>query len=424
MIFIGFLRQKTVLIVDDEPSNLKIIGEILSEWDLKIAKNGKDALRIAKKALPDIILLDIMLPDINGYQVCKQLKSISATRNIPIIFITAKNRKEDELYALGLGAIDYITKPFNPTLVKTKVRNHLKYQQTKKRLRKFSKAIEQSPVSIVITDLKGNIEYVNPKFTQMTGYSLEEILGENPQVLKTDYHPDSYYQDLWETITAGQNWEGEFYNQKKNGEYYWERAKITPIFNQVGEIEAFIGIKEDITEEKKLKDKLKFFAQRDELTNTYNRRAGYKILKNMIKNIDNQGGFFSIAFIDINNLKLVNDVYGHDIGDEYIINVVETIKEVTREEDIIARFGGDEFLIIFAEIKDEIAFKILERIQVKLKLINQIEKYNYKMSISYGVEEYNLEKELGLNELISTADSKMYQFKKEYKSKNGLTNRL
>lgn len=117
---------------------------------------------------------------------------------------------------------------------------------------KLSKATEQSPVTIVITNTDGNIEYINPKFTAVTGYSYKEVLGKNPRVLKSGEHDKAFYEHLWKTILSGKEWKGELHNKKKNGELYWESALISPIFNDAGEITHFVGVKEDITEKKKM----------------------------------------------------------------------------------------------------------------------------------------------------------------------------
>lgn len=121
---------------------------------------------------------------------------------------------------------------------------------------KLSKAIIQSPVSIVITDPNGSIEYVNPRFTELTGFTLEEAIGENPKILKSGEHNDLFYKNLWETIKSGKDWSGEFRNKKKNGELYWESANISPLVNEDGVITNFVAVKEDITERKKMVEDL------------------------------------------------------------------------------------------------------------------------------------------------------------------------
>ncbi|MFW5961527.1 MAG: SpoIIE family protein phosphatase [bacterium] len=117
-------------------------------------------------------------------------------------------------------------------------------------------AIEQSPASIMITDVKGNIEYVNPHFCSLTGYKREEIIGENPRIFKTTHYSSDDYKDLWKKIGIGQEWVGEFYNKKKNGEFFWESAKISPVINEKGEIINYIKIAEDISKEKAIKEDL------------------------------------------------------------------------------------------------------------------------------------------------------------------------
>ena len=128
--------------------------------------------------------------------------------------------------------------------------------KAEKEIRKLSRAIEQSPTIFMITDLDGNIEYVNPKFTEVTGYSKEEVIGENPRILKSGKTTKKTYEELWDKITHGEEWYGEFYNRKKNGDFYWEATYIFPLKDNAGNITHFIGIKEDVTERKKLEQEL------------------------------------------------------------------------------------------------------------------------------------------------------------------------
>ncbi len=130
-------------------------------------------------------------------------------------------------------------------------------RRTAEELHKLSRAVEQSPTSIVITDTQGNIEYVNPKFCGLTGYTLEEVMGQNPRVLKSGEQPQEFYKQLWDTITSGNEWRGEFHNKKKTGELYWEIATISPVRNVDGMITHFLAIKEDITERKRSDEKIR-----------------------------------------------------------------------------------------------------------------------------------------------------------------------
>ena len=135
-------------------------------------------------------------------------------------------------------------------------------KQTEEEIGKLSTAVKQSPSVIAITDLKGNLEYVNPKFTGLTGYSSEEVIGQNPRILKSGELPDKIYKELWDTITSGKVWHGEFHNTKKNGEYFWEAVSISPIFDKQGKITNYIKIAEDITSRKKAEEELRESEQR------------------------------------------------------------------------------------------------------------------------------------------------------------------
>jgi PAS domain S-box-containing protein len=124
-------------------------------------------------------------------------------------------------------------------------------------LRKLSEAVEQSPVTVMITDKSGTIEYVNPSFSEVTGYSAKEAIGQNPRILKSGNHPDSFYKNLWDTILSGRTWWGEFLNCKKNDEQFWESASISAIKNDEGDIIHFVAVKQDITERKHMEVALK-----------------------------------------------------------------------------------------------------------------------------------------------------------------------
>jgi PAS domain S-box-containing protein len=126
--------------------------------------------------------------------------------------------------------------------------------RSQKELQKLSRAVQQSPASIVITDTAGTIEYVNPKYCEVSGYSENELFGKNSRILKSGHQSQEFYQDLWETITSGREWRGELQNRKKNGELFWEYASISPVLNETGKITSFVGVKEDITRQKKAQD--------------------------------------------------------------------------------------------------------------------------------------------------------------------------
>ena len=135
-------------------------------------------------------------------------------------------------------------------------RQHALLQNQAQDLRRLYRAVEQAPMSVVITDSSGRIEYVNPKFTEVTGYSLHEAVGQNPRILKSGHQATEVYEELWKTITAGRVWTGEFLNKRKNGTFFWEKAHIAPVTNENRVIVNFVAVKEDITERKRIEEQL------------------------------------------------------------------------------------------------------------------------------------------------------------------------
>jgi PAS domain S-box-containing protein len=175
---------------------------------------------------------------------------------------TTKTEKEIALVTdavqswVGLTSLPLLDKKNNDVGRLIIIRDITSRKKAEEQVRKLSRAIESSPTSIIITGVDGNIQYVNPKFTQVTGYSIDETIGKNPNILKTDQTPISTHNDLWKTISEGREWSGEFCNRKKNGELFWELASISPIHDEEGVITHYVAVKEDITERKRAQDAL------------------------------------------------------------------------------------------------------------------------------------------------------------------------
>ena len=225
------------------------------------------------------------------------------------------------------------------------------HQQAEKQLRLLSSASEQSPVSVVITDHKGCIQYVNPKFEAVTGYSAAEVKGKNPNILKTGHTSPEQYRQLWRTITSGEIWKGEFLNKKKNGEFFWETASISPVKDRNGQITHYVAVKEDITVHKETAEMLVYQAHYDMLTDLPNRALAIDHLKLAIGQAEREGEFVAVLLIDLDSFKTVNESIGHDVGDLMLCHVAERLKRYIQPGDTLARLGGDEFLIILQGLK-------------------------------------------------------------------------
>lgn len=283
--------------------------------------------------------------------------------------------------------------------------------KSEEELREFLTIIEHIPISVVITDSSGIITYGNKASSETSGYSKEELIGKYPNIFKSGYHEDSYYREMWETITSGTEWHGEFKNMRKNKEVYWERTVIIPVKNEEDVIYSYLAIKEDITEKKKQMELLQVQAERDDLTGLYNRRYGIELLNREMENAKENHTTLFVCFIDLNKLKYVNDYFGHDYGDEMIKVFANTVSKELRERDTFFRLGGDEFVIIFTRCTLEIVEKVWDRIKEALDRENKAVERIYNISASHGVIQYE-EKYKNVDEILSEADKKMYEEKK------------
>ena len=186
----------------------------------------------------------------------KELLQSKESYTIEFRIITKDTGQVKNLKSIGEIQCDMDGNPIAIIGTIQDVTHNEKAEEVQRQLKLLSRAIEHSPVSVVITDKNGNIEYVNPKFSVLTGYTIDEVKGKNPRVLQSGKHPISFYKELWETILSGKEWKGEFYNKKKNGELYIESAIISPILDSHGEISYFVAVKEDITEKKMMLEDL------------------------------------------------------------------------------------------------------------------------------------------------------------------------
>jgi diguanylate cyclase (GGDEF)-like protein/PAS domain S-box-containing protein len=220
-------------------------------------------------------------------------------------------------------------------------------------LRKLSQAVEQSPASVMITNPEGRIEYVNPKFVELTGYGHDEVLGQSPDILRSGYTSDQHHREQWQAAGAGREWRGELHSKKKNGELYWEYALVSPIKTADGAISHFLSVSEDITLRKEYEERLVKRANYDDLTGLPNRFLLLDRLGGAVANARRGGRKMALMVVDLDRFKSVNDRLGHGAGDEVLRQAAERLKGCLRGADTLARLGGDEFAALLPSLSTE-----------------------------------------------------------------------
>ncbi len=249
-----------ILIVEDIPTDAELVLREIAKSGInfirQIIDTKEDFIHSIQEFKPDIILSDYSLPGFDGMQALLIRQELAPS--IPFILVTGSINRETAVELMKAGADDYVIKEHISRLgsaIRTAISKKEILEAKNKaeeELKILSRAIEQNPVSILITNTLGEIKYVNPKFTGLTGYLNEEVLGQNPRILKSGFTSAEEYKELWSTILKGNEWRGEFRNRKKNGEIYFESALISPIHDEKGSITHFLAVKEDITEKKKM----------------------------------------------------------------------------------------------------------------------------------------------------------------------------
>ena len=277
-------------------------------------------------------------------------------------------------------------------------------------MKKYIKIVDEN-VLTSSTDLDGNITYASEAFCEISGYTKDELIGQNHRIIRHSDMKESTYKELWETITSGKTWKGEIKNKKKNGDYYWVKASISPVFDNKGEIISYTAVREDITDKKIIEE----ISITDGLTNIYNRRYFDEIFPKIINEAKRKNELVAFVFMDIDHFKQYNDNYGHQKGDEVLINFAACLKQsLHRSSDYTFRLGGEEFAVVYQMETKEKAVEFANNLRKNIENLKIEHKYSSVSSYitaSMGLICKNAN-EIVIDEIYKQADDLLYQAKR------------
>ncbi len=281
-------------------------------------------------------------------------------------------------------------------------------KQAEEELQLAAMVYKNSSEAMMVTDSRAGIVSINPAFTELTGYKLDEILGQKTSLLNSGQHDRAFYQAMWDEINMTGHWQGEIWNRRKNGELYLEWLTINTIYNDAGAVHRYVALFSDITKKKETEEIIWKQANFDTLTGLPNRRMLYDRLEQEIKKSHRSGLPMALMLLDLDHFKEVNDTLGHAQGDILLVDAARRITACVRESDTVARLGGDEFTVILSEVEDINRIeRIAQHIIDQLSAAFQLQGEAAFVSASVGITLYPNDA-LNIEALIKNADQAMY----------------
>jgi diguanylate cyclase (GGDEF)-like protein/PAS domain S-box-containing protein len=445
-----------ILAIDDAPTNLQVLGSMLMpEFELLVATSGEMGLSLAKSNHPSLILLDILMPGMDGFETCKRLKADPDTKDIPVVFVSASTDGESEINGLKLGAADYIYKPVNFPITLQRIRNLLDRESLRKSLlaqrdilnekvtelvRVAQELLEtqttlaereahlravilNEPECIKVVDEDCNLVEMNPAGLAMVeADDLAQVQGQLVLNLIAPEHRDAFL-NLHNKVLSGESVQLVFEVQGLKGGRRWLETNAVPMTVQGKP--AHLAITRDITERKQAAEKIQQLAFYDALTNLPNRRVLQDRLSQSLAAIKRNESHGALMYLDLDNFKPLNDKYGHDVGDLLLVEVASRMCKCVREMDTVSRFGGDEFVVLLSELDTDHlvarqqAHSVAEKIRVALAepyLLtisadqSTSKTVEHRSAASVGVVVFN-NQSIAPNDLIKAADQAMYRAK-------------
>ncbi|PLY10331.1 MAG: hypothetical protein C0626_04920 [Arcobacter sp.] len=429
--------SKAILCVDDEQIVLTSLKTQLftffgDEYDIELAQSAEDALEIIEELKLDgieleLVVSDFLMPGMKGDEFLIKVQNLLP--NTKKMLLTGQADLDGITNIINNGALyRYISKPWEQTDFIMTIKEALKSYATEKELEFYTqnleelvdkKTLENKTYLEIIdtyliaskTDLKGKITEVSKAFCNISEYTQEELIGQPHSIIR---HPDTkkeVFEELWQTIKNGQAWEGEIKNRKKNGGFYWVKARISPMFDSQGNITGYASIRVDTTDKKAVE----ILSVTDHMTNLYNRRFFNEIFEKEIQRAQRDNKALGFIIFDIDCFKQYNDTYGHQMGDNVLIELANTLRDnLHRASDYAFRLGGEEFGALVYDIDLEGITTLVKKIKSSIEDLkiphtqNLVSEY---VTASFGACVFDVNKNITKEKIFKIADDLLYEVK-------------
>jgi diguanylate cyclase (GGDEF)-like protein/PAS domain S-box-containing protein len=421
----GKTSRGEVLIVEDTLASLKLLSDLLTGagYYVRQAPNGELALWTAQSRPPELILLDVRMPGMDGYEVCRRLKAMPGLLDVPVIFLSAQHDTDDRLRGFALGGVDFIAKPFQAEEILARTDAQVRLRRAQQALAAERATLEQRVMqrtaelsalamsleaevrrrranedalrlagqvfaatrdAIVITDAQGLMMAVNPAFTRITGYTADEVTGQSVTMLRTA-QAGVAYAGMMQAIDANGHWSGEMTGHRKGGGMYTGLLSVSTVRAADNTVDNFIVAFIDMTERKAEQHLIDFLSYHDALTGLPNRTQARSRFDELLAACG-PDRCVAVLCLDLDRFKGINDSYGAAIGDEALKTVARFLRTCVREGDLVSRHGGDEFLIMVADdLQCGSSTAIAEAILNGLRRDFPIEGHTVALTTSIGI---------------------------------------
>jgi len=413
-----------LLVVDDYPENLTSMRALLQreDWRVITAASGLEALELLLAHEVDLVLLDVRMPGMDGFEVARLMRGSQRTRMTPIIFLTANAQSPAAvLEGYASGAIDYLFKPFDPHILKPKVQALLEHQRNRRALQRLSHDLESARAfnasvldnaaeGILVVGEGSVIQYANPAISRLLNATMAELQGESfLSFLQKPHVPAWLGFSMFEAYRKGETWrQHDAILRTSRGQQVPVALSCAPL---PSEQKAMVVTVLDMSEVRHLHQQLEFQAVTDPLTGLLNRRGFYQAVENTLLRSDRSEQSLVLLYLDLDGFKRVNDSLGHDAGDRVLRWVSEQMQACLRSYDILGRMGGDEFTALLELEFPEQAAKISEKLIERVSVCQQVDGLDVMLGVSIGIATYP-DCGADLNGLLRAADVAMYEAKR------------